>query len=141
MKAITLRPAWAWAVIFGGKSVENRAWNTSHRGPLAIHAGQAGPNDADDVEAVEKIIGRRMPDEIDFGAVIGVVDLLDVWTPRQVGARYVDAAKWSRGPFCWVLANPRELIPPVDCHGRLGLWEFPETRAKKTVDSATPHTL
>ena len=46
MKALTIRQPWAWAIIFDGKDVENRSWNTSYRGDLAIHAGVAYRADA-----------------------------------------------------------------------------------------------
>ena len=43
MKAITVRQPWAWAILHGGKDVENRTRNIagSYRGPLVIHAGLA----------------------------------------------------------------------------------------------------
>jgi hypothetical protein len=40
VKALTIRPPWAWAVIYRGKDVENRRWRTTYRGPLLIHAGK-----------------------------------------------------------------------------------------------------
>lgn len=39
LRALTIRQPWAWAIIHGGKDIENRSWNTKHRGPLVIHAG------------------------------------------------------------------------------------------------------
>ena len=38
MKVLSVRQPWAWAIIHGGKDVENRNWYTSFRGTLAIHA-------------------------------------------------------------------------------------------------------
>jgi ASCH domain len=40
-RLLTIRQPWAWAIIYGGKDVENRSWLTKHRGPLLIHAGSA----------------------------------------------------------------------------------------------------
>ncbi len=40
MRALTIRQPWAWAIAVAGKDVENRSWQTSHRGLLAIHAGK-----------------------------------------------------------------------------------------------------
>src|SRR4029077_7780438 len=40
MKARTFRKPYAWAIIHGGKDIENRNWNTSYRGPLLIHAAK-----------------------------------------------------------------------------------------------------
>ncbi len=39
MKALSVRQPFAWAIVHGGKDVENRSWATSYRGPVLIHAG------------------------------------------------------------------------------------------------------
>ncbi|MBB3041198.1 hypothetical protein [Nocardioides soli] len=39
MKALTVQQPWAWAIVHGGKDVENRTQAWSYRGLLAIHAG------------------------------------------------------------------------------------------------------
>lgn len=41
MRALTVQQPWAWAIVYGGKDVENRTRNIAgaYRGPLAIHAG------------------------------------------------------------------------------------------------------
>lgn len=43
MKALTVRQPWAWAIIHGGKNVENRGagFTKTYRGPLLIHASGA----------------------------------------------------------------------------------------------------
>ena len=38
MKAISIRPPWAWAILHAGKDIENRTWRTSMRGTVAVHA-------------------------------------------------------------------------------------------------------
>jgi activating signal cointegrator 1 len=43
MKAITLWQPWASLVALGVKTIETRSWQTSHRGPLAIHAAAKKP--------------------------------------------------------------------------------------------------
>lgn len=37
MRALTVQQPWAWAIVHGGKDVENRTQAWSYRGPLAIH--------------------------------------------------------------------------------------------------------
>ena len=39
MKALSIRPAWAWAIIHGGKDVENRSRRCHFRGRFLVHAG------------------------------------------------------------------------------------------------------
>lgn len=41
MKALTVRQPWASLIAAGVKTIETRSWSTRYRGPLAIHAGMA----------------------------------------------------------------------------------------------------
>jgi hypothetical protein len=47
VKALTIRQPWAWAIIYAGKNIENRSWNTKLRGTIAIHAGFSYVRDAE----------------------------------------------------------------------------------------------
>jgi hypothetical protein len=42
VRVLTVKQPWAWAIIHGGKDVENRVRNLAggYRGPVAIHAGK-----------------------------------------------------------------------------------------------------
>ncbi len=40
MKCLSLRQPWAWMVVHGGKTIENRRWSPSHRGPFLVHAAK-----------------------------------------------------------------------------------------------------
>jgi hypothetical protein len=44
---LTIRQPWCWAIVHGGKPVENRGWNMKHRGPLWLHAGARSRWDVD----------------------------------------------------------------------------------------------
>ena len=115
MKALSVRPPWAWAIVHLGKDVENRTWMTRYRGPLLIHASrnwdQAGA-------ARIKAIGGDF-DEFQVyrsrGGVIGQVDLVDCVRNHR--------SPWAEpGLVHLVLANARPL-PFFPCRGRLGLFE------------------
>ena len=58
VRVLTVRQPWAWAIIQGGKDVENRSGPTKHRGPLLIHAGSAF--EPDGYETVERLTTRRL---------------------------------------------------------------------------------
>lgn len=81
MRILTVRQPWAWAIIHGGKDVENRVRNLagSYRGPVAIHAGMSKDPDA---HRHPLIISTWQENQdayfLHFGAIIGVVDLLGV---------------------------------------------------------------
>lgn len=111
MKAITIKQPWAWAVIFGGKDIENRSWVTHYRGPLLIHAGAAYRADV----LLPKGVHVPDRDDLDFGAIIGVVDLHDVVQRSR--------SRWFEGEYGFVLRSPRPLRRPVPCKGGLGLWK------------------
>ena len=41
MKALTLRPTWAWLVVNGDKAIENRSWPTRLRVRVWVHASSS----------------------------------------------------------------------------------------------------
>jgi hypothetical protein len=166
VRALTVQQPWAWAIVHGGKDVENRTQAWGYRGPLAIHAGLAldsaafnspliRPADAVDEVRVRVLDhGRTLRfwypvddgaggwlkrgAQTSMGAVIGVVDLVDV----HVAAGLEDdvwswcCRPWGEGPGVTlkadgkftgprthlVLENPRPLATPIPARGRLGLW-------------------
>lgn len=157
MRILTVRQPWAWAIIHGGKDVENRVRNIagSYRGPVAIHVGQKYDDEAfsrDSArpidEAVEHIDG--VPYMANWGRIIGVVDLVDVHSASVIGGcGYMrhdcpdhgtcrdHCSKWAFGPAPkgWyqhlVLKSPRPLATPIPYRGALGLRRLdPETIAR-----------
>lgn len=147
MKALTVRQPWAWAIARGGKDIENRTWSAPHRGPLAIHAGSAWDEDgAMDDRVITAVRGDKTDDghfypplhvllneartqivelvrtdpRYVFGAVIAVVDVVDICTAQDCGC-----GLWAiPGQLHWRLANVHALADPVPCKGRLGLWDL-----------------
>lgn len=112
---LTVHQPWAMLMFYRlkPKDVENRSWPCHYRGPLAIHAGKKFDQDAVDWIADE--IGVYLtPLDCQFGAIIGVVDLVDCVQGKS-------GSPWSFGPVSWVLANPRA-CEPVYCAGKQGLW-------------------
>jgi hypothetical protein len=115
MRALTVRQPWAWAILNAGKDIENRSWTNRHViGTIAIHAGYG----VDPLEELPR--GVKLPTEDDLvrGAIVGVVDVVDVVEHHR--------SKWFSGPLGWVLRNPRRLKKPIFCKGRLGLWHLPQ---------------
>jgi hypothetical protein len=118
-RVLTVKQPWAWAIVFGGKDVENRNWATKHRGPLLIHAGMAFERDG--YPTVARLSATRPPDPGAFqhGVILGVVELIDC--VRDAGSVWAEPGAWH-----WCLRNPQTLEPPVVCTGKLGLWRPPE---------------
>ncbi len=117
MKALTVRPPWAHAIIHLGKDVENRSWPTSYRGPLAIHSGSRW--DPIGARIIAERTGKVCLPGDSGAAILGLVDLVDCrWWEAESGWE----SPWSgRGQWHWILQNPRA-IEPVAMPGRLGLW-------------------
>jgi hypothetical protein len=114
-RALTLKAPWAWAVVHGGKRIENRIWATSYRGPIYIHAGQKDTRaDRDEVAA---IMGSPIPERIAHGEIVATANLVDV-----VPLASVHRDKWAVGPYCWILEDVRPLARTLPMRGKLGLW-------------------
>ncbi|SCX34511.1 hypothetical protein [Mycolicibacterium fluoranthenivorans] len=143
MKALTVQQPWAWA-IFHGKDIENRTQQWSYRGPLAIHAGNRWSDRGGDSELVNAAwkrdaIGAATAAEYSQvsrrwtarGAIIGVVDLIDVHPDVNCCAPWGERAYVEHGGrerrriVHLVLENARPLAEPIPCPGALGLWTPP----------------
>jgi hypothetical protein len=130
---------WAWAIIHGGKRVENRTWGIHYRGPLLIHAGKSRLSyDHQDPEDWLNRYGLELPpaNRLAWGAIIGKVDLvacvqLGDPPPPSLAALTSDQAEWlkthpfTEGPYCWVLRRPQAFPEPVPCRGLQGLFHVP----------------
>ena len=122
MKCLSVRQPWAWAIMAGLKRYENRTWTTNHRGLMAIHAGRSRaeftPVNRSLFDAL--MPGRPPVDQLTFGAIIGLVDLIDIRPASEC-----PPDPFVEGPFCWIVENPRPIEPELFA-GRLGLFEIPE---------------
>jgi hypothetical protein len=146
MRILTVRQPWAHALIHLGKDVENRVRNIAgeYRGPVAIHVAKRLPpfqEHWDEGTVVAGITGLRplFHDPRSMGAIIGVVDLVDVHLCRSsnrgfmtpvcfdpitpVGSVCSPWAEFEPNAERWhlVLANPRPLAEPIPFKGALGL--------------------
>lgn len=119
MRCLSVRQPWASLIVAGHKTIENRTWATTHRGPLLIHAAKRPVLDAD----THGLLTRDEIAALPRGGIIGVVNVVDC----------VDASDdpWFMGPIGWILQGARAL-PFEACAGRLGLFSrrAPSTRRR-----------
>lgn len=113
IRVLSVRQPWAWALIHGGKDIENRDWPTKYRGPLAIHASmkidRAGVGEV--AHLTKRVI---LPDEaFATGIIVGVVDVVDCVEKSR--------SRWFCGDYGFVCANPRP-IAPIKLSGKLGIF-------------------
>lgn len=135
MKALTVQQPWAWAIIHGGKDVENRTQLWKHRGPVVIHAGLRYSHRGFDV--INRLCGLNLPpwnvghDSETTGTIIGVVDLVDAHHAEAgccespwAETSYVEHGGRVRHEIVHlVLEHPRP-VTPVVARGSLGLWDL-----------------
>jgi hypothetical protein len=122
-RVLSVRPPWAWAIIFAGKNIENRGWTTPYRGAILIHASSkkfVGANLDEAREYIARCSGlneRAIPKTFPRSQMLGLVDL-------------VDCIQRSRSPWAdpddqhWLLENPRPLKMPIRSKGKLNLWKW-----------------
>ena len=124
MKALTLRPHWAWLVVNGHKDIENRSWQTRRRGRIWIHASSSKVTKAEYEEFVNICRKRRIKefperDGFQIGGIVGCVEIVDC----------VDRSRsfWFCGPYGFVLKSARKTrFKPMK--GKLGFFEVPSKR-------------
>jgi hypothetical protein len=123
MMALSIRPAWAWAIIHAGKDVENRTRRCHFRGRFLVHASLELTSDDFDKAAQtlaaageDAIVPRE--DEFATGGVIGSVELVDVIESCQ-------SVWYQPGTFGWLLKNPRPL-PFIPYTGRRNWFHVPD---------------
>jgi hypothetical protein len=119
VKVITVQQPWASLIMARAtnpraKDVENRTWTTSHRGPLAIHAGEAVSVDGFPYAEYHQI---ELPDPLPLSVILGTVTLVDV--VQDALSSWASSGQWN-----WVLADPMPFAEPVPARGALGLWEW-----------------
>ncbi|WP_205683910.1 hypothetical protein [Cryobacterium aureum] len=141
-----MKQPWAWAIVHGGKDVENRVRNLAgdYRGPVAIHAGLTPDTSAQGLWPVGELIPAAAWQA--RGAIIGVVDLAGVHrtTDTPIPRCYETGVPNGIRDSCdsdrrlcspWAesngrmwhmeLANPRPLAEPIPYCGALGLRTLP----------------
>jgi hypothetical protein len=134
--AISLRPPWAWAVMFGGKDVENRSWPTKRRGRILIHASshKASRDDEewlrDELSSLTHMTRNALPAAFERSAILGSVELVDCVTNSR--------SRWAqRGEYHWILRDPRPLATPVrGVNGKLQFWRWTFGEAAPTNEAA-----
>lgn len=130
MKALTLWRPWSWAVSHGGKPVENRPWQTSYRGLIAIHAGVTWDRAAakhPGIAAAVAGLGRdvaSLRDDFETapkGAVVAVAQLVDCHFRRGACC----PPTWAQaGCYHFVLRGVVALERPVPAIGRQRFWDL-----------------
>lgn len=109
---------WAWVIVHGHKSVENRTWSTKVRGWIGIHAGKKFDREGYEwIRNTFPSIALPHVNEFERGGIVGRARLVDCVTE-------CDADPWFFGPVGFVLADAGPL-PFQGCRGALGFFRMP----------------
>jgi hypothetical protein len=121
--ALSVRQPWAWAIIHGGKDIENRSAGSIRAGGMgpgriAIHAA-LGMRQEEYLWAVWRLardgVSLPRPDALIRGAIIGAVTV--------TGIVEASDSPWFGGPCGLVLADP-VAVEPVAAKGALGYFKW-----------------
>lgn len=120
IRVLTIRQPWAWLIVHGHKTIENRSWHTKFRGKFLVHAAAGIDPDYATIQERCEAMGIELPGsrEIERGGIVGVTTLVDEVTHSE--------SPWFEGPVGFVLRNSRSL-PFAPMKGRLGWWSVERT--------------
>lgn len=136
MLTLSIRQPWAWLIVQGFKSIENRDWQTKVRGKFLVHASK-GMTKAEYEDCLDlcKAISRTHPfpagtilpsfDRLERGGIVGMTEILDCVAESD--------SLWFSGKFGFVLGKARTL-PFMELKGRLGF--FQAEYDKKLLEAA-----
>ena len=125
IRGLTVWQPWAWAIVRGLKSIENRTWRPWDRMIghwIAVHSGRY--TDWTGIGRLAEILSDiteganiKIPCDVDQRrGIVGVVRLDEVVTRSD--------SSWFEGPFGWCLSHAVMFRNPVECRGHQGLWEI-----------------
>lgn len=122
--ALSVRQPSAWAIIYGGKDIENRTKGSiragrMHPGPICIHAAAGLKEDEYRYIAWRmQEIGVRCPPPATLvrSALIGTVEVVEIIDQSD--------SPWFGGAAGLRLANPVPLATPIPVKGALGYFEW-----------------
>jgi hypothetical protein len=134
VKALSVTQPWATLLLLGAKRFETRAWQTGHRGLLAIHATRelrGSDRELCRTEPFRSLLAQAGFDswtQLPLGVVLGTVELVRCVRVEELEAEGCSAADRQFGDFrpgrwAWEMANPKPLAVPVLLRGRLGVFD------------------
>lgn len=115
-RALSIRQPWAWAILFGGKTVENRPWHASYTGPLLIHASKT--HDVKGYRRIQYAVARGrlilpvpLPPlgSLPTGGIVGRVIVTGCLRPAAAERELGDCWWYERGSNAFLIADPEPL--------------------------------
>jgi hypothetical protein len=144
IKCLSVCQPYPLAIFWRIKRVENRPWATTHRGQLLIHAsrsrrwmdGLTDPQAHELVEAARERGVTNMDAELQFGEIVGVVDLYTCVDVAGAAELDPNGTVWHAGPFCFMLRNARKFVRGIPYRGSLSLFNVPRSLVAPSLETA-----
>jgi len=115
----------------GAKQVETRAWRTSFRGWVAIHASKRFPAECQRLcfeRSFALSLARAYPDSprLPLGQILAVVEIVDcqrteAYSPDDLERDFGD---YGPGRFAILTRGARLLRQPITIRGALSIWRL-----------------
>ena len=130
IRVLTLTQPWAWAVVHGGKTIENRTWSTTYRGPFLIHASKAMSRRQyeDAREFIEGVWGVDRDDlpahdseELHLGCMVGRARIVGIASRHEPVYPVGYDERWHMKAQNGFLLAGIEAVEPKPWRGALGL--------------------
>jgi hypothetical protein len=139
MRAICIRQPWAWLIVNGFKTIENRTWKTERRGEVLVHASKNLTLKSyveiknlicqhPDIVGIADLIPPMA--ELETGGIVGAVTITDCVTQS-------DSPWFLNTGYGFVLSGGRAL-PFMACTGALNFFEVPATQYQPTIAHHEP---
>jgi len=145
MKALTLTQPWATLVALGAKRIETRSWQSSYRGPLAIHAAKGMPTSCRELcnaEPFRSVLlrGLGITDDaprwdaiLPRGEILALVKLSRIDPTGNIRTTLSSQERafgdYGDHRYAWTLSNLLVLNDPrPKVAGHLSLWEWNEPK-------------
>ncbi|ULH16665.1 ASCH domain-containing protein [Deinococcus sp. KNUC1210] len=107
MRALSIQQPWVDRILSGEKNIKYRSRRIKDMGPLLLHASKTVvPENFDGMEQADA-------DRLPYGALVGVVDVVDV-VPVE-----------GEDLYEWRLAHPRRFAMPIPYKGAASIFKVP----------------
>ena len=136
MKALSLRQPWPQAILWLGKTIENRRWRTSYRGEFLIHAAKEMTPEYHE-EAVRfciGVLGKKHEDRIRGtldasllrrGGIVGRARVTDVLAPCMPKGSLFPACQhpWHMSDQYGMILSDASMLDFHPCPGMPGFFD------------------
>lgn len=127
MKGLSFKQPFAWLIIHGYLTIDERSWYTPYRGRIAIHASKGFYPEYYNYFRLHTEWPMPPADAFEYGGLVGTAVLSDCLMSESEAASHPGITRAHNGPsgvygFEFTKPQPRAFVP---MSGKTGLFELP----------------